>query len=53
MKFEEKIKQKYLYSSGFGLIKNLYFYIQNLKSNLHIIKSHTSGAQDIIINHFF
>ena len=53
MKFEEKIKQKYLYSSGFGLIKNLYFYIQKLKSNLHIKKSHSSGAQDIIINHFF
>ena len=53
MKFEEKIKQKYLYSSGFNLIKNLYFYIQALKSKKFMKKSYSGGAQDLIINYFF
>ena len=53
MKFEEKIKQKYLHSSGFNLIKILYFYIQALKSSNYIKKSYSGGAQDLIINHFF
>ena len=39
MKLEEKIKEKYLYSAGFNLFKNLYFYIQKLKSN-NYIKNH-------------
>lgn len=53
MKFEEKIKQKYLYSPGFNLIKNLYFYIQLLKSKKFKKKSYSGGAQDLIINYFF
>jgi len=53
MKFEEKIKQRYLYSPGFNLIKNLYFYIQALKSKKFIKKSYSGGAQDLIINSFF
>ena len=53
MKFEEKIKQRYLYSPGFNLIKNLYFYIQTLKSKKFVKKSYSSGAQDLIINYFF
>ena len=53
MKLEEKIKEKYLYSSGFNLFKNLYFYIQKLKSNNYIKKSYSFGAQDLIINYFF
>ena len=53
MKFEEKIKQKYLHSSGFNLIKILYFYIQALKSKKFIKKSYSGGAQDLIINYFF
>tara|TARA_B100000953_G_scaffold139991_1_gene115880 strand:+ start:12 stop:764 length:753 start_codon:yes stop_codon:yes gene_type:complete len=53
MKFEEKIKQKYLYSSGFNLIKNLYFYFQALKSKKFTKKSYSGGAQDLIINYFF
>ena len=32
MNFEEKIKKKYLYSTGLNLIKILYFYIQKLKA---------------------
>ena len=53
MKLEEKIKEKYLYSTGFNLFKNLYFYIQKLKSNNYIKKSYSGGAQDLIINYFF
>ena len=53
MKFEEKIKQKYLYSSGFNLIKTLYFYTQLLKSKKFKKKSYSGSAQDLIINHFF
>ncbi len=53
MKFEEKIKQKYLYSSGFNLIKNLYFYFQAIKSKKFTKKSYSGGAQDLIINYFF
>ena len=53
MNFEEKIKNKYLYSSGLNLIKILYFYIQKLKAKKFIKKSYSGGAQDLIINHFF
>ena len=53
MKLEEKIKEKYLYSAGFNLFKNLYFYIQKLKSKNYIKKSYSGGAQDLIINYFF
>jgi FkbM family methyltransferase len=52
MKFEEKIKQRYLYRPGFNLIKNLYFCIQALKSK-NLKKSYSGGAQDLIINYFF
>ena len=53
MKFEEKIKQKYLYSSGFNIFKYLYFFIQKLKNKKHIKKSYSGHAQDLIVNHFF
>ncbi len=52
MKFEEKIKQKYLYSRSLNLFKLLYFYIQKLKSKRRIQKSYSGGAQDLIINNF-
>ena len=53
MKFEEKIKHKYLYSAGFNLVKNLYFYIQKLRSKSYIKKSYSGSAQDLIIDYFF
>ena len=53
MNFEEKIKKKYLYSTGLNLIKILYFYIQKLKAKKFIKKSYSGGAQDLIINYFF
>ena len=53
MKFEEKIKQKYLYDSGFNIFKYLYFFIQKFKNKKHIKKSYSGHAQDLIVNHFF
>ena len=53
MKFEEKLKQKYLYSPGFNLLKLLYFYAQKLKGNRDFRKSFSGGAQDLIIDYFF
>ena len=53
MKFEEKIKQKYLYRSGFNIIKNLYFFVQKLKSKRFIKRSYSGSSQDLLINHFF
>ena len=53
MKLEEKIKQKYLYSTGFNLFKYLYFCFQKFKSGNYVKKSYSRDAQDLIINHFF
>ena len=53
MKFEEKIKEKYLYSKKNNLIKFLYFFVQTLKKKKFIKKSYSGGAQDLIINYFF
>ena len=53
MKFEEKIKEKYLYSKKNNLIKFLYFFVQTLIKKKFIKKSYSGGAQDLIINYFF
>ena len=53
MKFEEKLKQKYLYREGQNIFKKLYFYAQILKEKKFIKKSFSGGAQDLIINYFF
>ena len=53
MKIEEAIKQKYLYRTGFNLIKSIYFLFQKLKQRNFIKKSYSGSAQDIIIDHFF
>ena len=53
MKFEEKLKQKYLYREGKNIFKKLYFYTQILKEKKFIKKSFSGGAQDLIINYFF
>ena len=52
MKFEEKIKEKYLYTNKKNLIKIIYFFLQKLKSYKFIKKSYSGSAQDLIINHF-
>ena len=53
MRFEEKIKDKYLYTNKKNLIKIIYFFLQKLKSYKFIKKSYSGSAQDIIIDHFF
>tara|TARA_B100000900_G_scaffold395393_1_gene393728 strand:- start:475 stop:1227 length:753 start_codon:yes stop_codon:yes gene_type:complete len=53
VKFEEKIKQKYLYSNKQNLFKKIYFFFQKIKSYKFIKKSFSGSAQDLIINHFF
>jgi hypothetical protein len=53
MKFEEKLKQKYLYREGQNIFKKLYFYAQILKEKKFIKKSYSGGAQDLIINTIF
>tara|TARA_Y100000590_G_scaffold434754_1_gene553422 strand:- start:159 stop:911 length:753 start_codon:yes stop_codon:yes gene_type:complete len=53
MKFEEKIKLKYLYNSKSSIIKKIYFFFQILKSRKFIKKSYSGSAQDLIINYFF
>ena len=53
MKFEEKIKQKFLYSTKFNLFKFLYFFFQGIKGKKSYKKSFSGGAQDLIINYFF
>ena len=53
MKFEEKIKLKYLYNTENSFIKIIYFFFQKIKSFKFIKKSYSGSAQDLIINHFF
>jgi len=53
MKFEEKIKQKYLYKTGFNLIKYIYFWVHKFKGRKYAKKSFSGSAQDIIIDKFF
>jgi len=53
MKFEEKVKQKFLYSNKFNLFKFLYFFFQGIKGRKSYKKSFSGGAQDLIIGYFF
>lgn len=53
MKFEEKIKLKYLYNTKNNFIKKIYFFFQKIKSIKFVKKSYSGSAQDLIINHFF
>ena len=53
MKFEEKIKQKFLYSKNLNLFKVLYFYFQLLKSKYKIKKSYSNWGIDMMADFFF
>ncbi|MDA9618587.1 FkbM family methyltransferase [bacterium] len=54
MNLEEKIKNKYLYSKGFNVLKYLYFFFQSIRKNKHLNISYSGvAAQDLIINNFF
>ncbi len=53
MKFEEKIKEKILYRSGFSVLKLIYFIVQKFKNRRFIRKSFSGASQDLVINYFF
>ena len=53
MKFEEKIKQKFLYSKNLNIFKIFYFFVQFLKYKFRYKKSYSFGSQDLIIEKFF
>ena len=53
MKLEEKIKNKFLYKKGKNFFKYLYFFTQTLKGLTKYKKSHSFGAQDLLIEYFF
>lgn len=53
MRFEERLKEKFLYSKGKNFFKAIYFIIQKLKKNKHRKISYSGGAIDLIIEHYF
>ena len=53
MKLEEKIKQKYLYSSNLNFFKICYFYIQYWKSLIKLKKPNSNWGVDLKINNIF
>ena len=49
MKFEEKIKNKYLYSNKTNLLKIIYFFFQFLKSKFKPRLAYSNWGVDLII----
>ena len=53
MKLEEKIKDKYLYSDNFNILKFFYFIFQFLKSKLNPRIINANWGLDLIVNNIF
>ena len=53
MRFEEKLKEKFLYSKDKNIFKNIYFFLQNFKKIKHKQVSYSGGGIDLIIGHYF
>lgn len=53
MKFEEKIKNKFLYSRKMNLFKIIYFYLQFLKSKKKLKNSYSNWGIDMMADFFF
>ena len=53
MKFDEKLKNKYLLSKGLNFFKLFYFFNQKIRSLKKIKKSYSSNSVDLIINELF
>ena len=53
MNLDEKIKNKYLLSKGFNIIKFLYFINQKIRSFRKVKKSFSSNSVDLIIGELF
>jgi FkbM family methyltransferase len=53
MRFEEILKEKFLYTKNKNLFKIIYFIVQKLKKNKHRKISYSGGGIDLIIEHYF
>ena len=53
MKFDEKLKNKFLLSKGLNFFKLLYFFNQKIRSLKKIKRSYSSNSVDLIINELF
>jgi FkbM family methyltransferase len=53
MKFEEKIKNKFLYTEKLNFIKIMYFFFQYIKSKIKLKKSYSNWGIDMMSDHFF
>ena len=53
MRFEEILKEKFLYTKNKNLFKIIYFIVQKLKKNKHRKISYSDGGIDLIIEHYF
>ena len=53
MRFEETIKNKFLYSKNKNIFKYIYFFIQYLKSKIKLKKSYSNWGIDMMADFFF
>ena len=53
MKYDEKLKNKYLYKKGLNLFKILYFTYQYFKSKKNLKKSYSNWGVDMMADHIF
>ena len=53
MKFDEIIKNKFLYSRKRNFVKYIYFYSQYLKSKIKLKKSYSNWGIDMMADFFF
>ena len=53
MRFEETIKNKFLYSKNKNIFKYIYFYVQYFKSKIKLKKSYSNWGIDMMADFFF
>ena len=53
MRFEETIKNKFLYSKNKNIFKYIYFYVQYFKSRIKLKKSYSNWGIDMMADFFF
>ena len=52
MKFEQKLKEKYLYSKNNNLLKRLYFLLENFRTR-KLVRNYTVVGIDLLLDLFF
>ena len=52
MRFEETIKNKFLYSKNKNIFKYIYFYVQYFKSKIKLKKSYSNWGIDMMADFF-